>query len=477
MSVSPTLIEEDAMTASDQTEAIYFVDFDHTLLRSNSTQEFLRTARPFALIWPILQMVSLAMKLLRIDLKTRFVWEDAIKVRLLRLLNPWVMSSFRKIAPEIASAQLNAEVVSQLEDVSDDRIVIVSFGFKPVIEALLAQTRFANCAIIAPSFGSGPTARRLGKVRMLADNGVNIESNSVLLTDNLEDDADLAEQTGSVVPIDPDLASVTYRQPYLPFFYTAKIKRTPGFLIKQVFLEELPIVLLAFGLIVPAFALSTWLSLTFLFLAMILTYELGYAENDRVGEQTESQPKLSQNYFKQKAYKLLPHAWVYAGVLTLVGVLCLGSNGQEDALARLGLEPGGSLAINTAILSSLWFAVLIAARFIFYCFNKAPLIWRVYIYAPLHIAKYIGFATLFAISAAGLIFIFAHIVRTWSLYAVRRAGGDVDYLLSQGVRLLFLLFGFGILAFIDPSLLLTWQSLFIIVFCVVRAVPELIKKT
>ena len=40
----------------------------------------------------------------------------------------------------------------------------------------------------------------------------------------------------------------------------------------------------------------------------------------------------------------------------------------------------------------------------------------------------------------------------------------------------FLAFGFGILAFIDPSLVLTWQSLLIAAFCAVRAIPEVIKK-
>ena len=137
------------MTAPDQTETLFFVDFDHTLLRSNSTQEFLRVARPFALIWPLVQMVGVLMKLFRVAPKTRFVWEDAIKVRLLRLLNPWAMASFKKIAPDIATVQLNTDVVERLQNVPESRIVIVSFGFKPVIEALLAQTRFAACSGVA----------------------------------------------------------------------------------------------------------------------------------------------------------------------------------------------------------------------------------------------------------------------------------------------------------------------------------------
>ena len=94
----------------------------------------------------------------------------------------------------------------------------------------------------------------------------------------------------------------------------------------------------------------------------------------------------------------------------------------------------------------------------------------------LFLVKYLGFLVLFPISAVGLILVYAHIVRTWSLYAVRRAGGDIDFLLSQLVRTLFLIFGFAILGSINLDLILNWPAAIILAFCTVRAVPEILKK-
>ena len=226
----------------------YYVDFDHTLLRSNSTQEFLRMARPFALIWPLIAAVSYFLRLTGADARRRFIWEDALKVRLLRLINPFALSGFRKIAPDIAREQLNSEVVDRLKAVSRDDITIVSFGAHEIISALLRDTEFATCEIVAPSFKSGPNDRRLGKIAMLETHGRIPGPKDVLMTDNLEDDADIDAAVGETIHVEADHDSYAYRQPYIPFFYTAKIKRTPGFFVKQVLLEELPIVLLAFGL-------------------------------------------------------------------------------------------------------------------------------------------------------------------------------------------------------------------------------------
>lgn len=473
----PDAAEHKGRRASQNGSTIYFVDFDHTLLNTNSSQEFLRMGQPFVLVWPILQLVGMVFSVFGVSRETRFIWEDSIKIRILKFLNPWAMSKFRSIAPTIGSEKLNAKVEAELREVPTDQIVIVSFGSKPIIEALLADTRYATCKIVAPSFQDGPASRQSGKIEMLKDHGIEPSSDSVLLTDNLEDDADLAQRVGTVVPITPEPADIRYDQPYLPFYYTAKIKRSPGFLIKQVFLEELPIVLLAFGLSSATLAISTWVSLTLLFMAMILTYEIGYAENDRFGEKYESKPKLSQNYFKLKMPRLTPHAWVYSAALTFAGVLILGPSERDFAFDQLRLQSSESLWLDSTILMCVWLAVLILMRFIFFIFNHAPLIWRVYIYAVLHAIKYLGFIVLFPISAAGLILIYAHVVRTWALYAIRRAGGDVDFLFSQAVRVLFLVFGFGVLALIDLNLILNWQSMLILGFCVLRAGPETLRKS
>lgn len=462
--------------ASAGRAARYFVDFDHTLLRSNSTQELLRLARPFALIWPIFIAISLVMKVFGVRRRTRMIWEDALKVRVLRLLNPRVLRRLDETGPNIAEQRLNADVVRQLRDIPREQITIVSFGFLPVIRSILKHTEFADCQIIAPAFGAGPEARRKGKIAMLASHGVMPSSHDVVMTDNVIDDADLVAAVDQVVEITADHDSYHYPQPYLPFFYTARIKRTPGFFLKQVLLEELPIVLLAFGLTAMAFNPALWACLTLLFLAMIVSYELGYAENDRVGERKETKPKLTKNYFRFQTYRLLPHAWIFAALLTVVGLLALGAEQRAVAAAHLGLPADVGYWGTIAALSAVWIGVMVAARLVFYAFNHAPLLWRVYIYAPLHIAKYLGFVLLFPVSVVGLLLIYAHIVRTWSLYAVRRAGGDIDFLWSQIVRTLFLLFGLGLIAYVDESTIMSWQTAVIVLFCVLRSVPEMMRK-
>lgn len=456
--------------------ARYYVDFDHTLLRSNSTQELLRLARPFVLLWPILLVISLVMRLTGVSARTRFIWEDALKVRILRLLNPRVFGRFEKGASEIAADRLNTEVMNRLKDVPQEQITIVSFGFLPVIRSLLSQTDFAACQIVAPEFGAGPSTRRAGKLAMLARHGLEPRRQDVVITDNLVDDADLVSVVDHVHEVEADHSSYVYPQPYLPFFYTAKIKRSPGFFIKQVLLEELPIVLLAFGLTTMSFNPGLWAGLILLFLAMILSYELGYAENDRVGQQKEEAPKLTANFYRYRSYPMLPHAWIYAGVLTLVGILILGPANREAALSGLGLSSELATWQSVALLSAVWMSILVLARLVFWAFNHASLIYRVYIYAPLHIVKYLGFLVLFPATVIGLLLVYAHIVRTWSLYAVRRAGGNIDFLWSQIIRTVFFLFGLGLIAYVNFSAILTWQTAIIVVFCVVRAVPEMMRK-
>ncbi|MEM9375435.1 MAG: HAD family hydrolase [Pseudomonadota bacterium] len=473
------MTEPCAPSLSGQTAAdLYFVDFDHTLLRSNSTQEFLRTTQPFVFIWPLLQLIGAVMRALGLSDRTRFIWQDSLKVGLLRTLNPWALARFRRYAPQIIERHLNQDVADQLADIPSDKIIIISFGAKPVIEALLADTRFADCDIIAPRFAESREFRRRGKISILQEIGIMPTKASILMTDNLEDDADLAATVGTVIEVQPDHDTIIYRQPYIPFYYTAKIKRTPGFLIKQVFMEELPVILLAYGLVaLPALPIGTWIALSLLFLALMLTYELGYAENDHVGARKEKAPKLSENFFRHRDYKLSPDAWIWALGLSFAGMLVMGADAQTFALERMGVASTGNLWLNTGLLTAVWALVLIVLRLAFTAFNHAPLIWRVYIYAILHIVKYLGFALVFVASAAGLVFIYAHIVRTWSLYAVRRSGGSIEFMLSQTVRTVFLLFGFSILAMIDLSLVLTWQAGIILAFCLIRGAPEILRKT
>ncbi|MEO1189002.1 MAG: hypothetical protein AAFW60_08010 [Pseudomonadota bacterium] len=265
---------------------------------------------------------------------------------------------------------------------------------------------------------------------------------------------------------------------WLPYYYTAKIKRDPQFFVKQVLLEELPIVVLVFGLFGLGLQVASWIALAILFMALIAVYEIGYADNDRIGERKETNPKLSDAYRSLGAFRIVPFAWFWAILLTGIGVAVLPLNVQEATVSRLSLPVTPGTIQSYLALTAIWLFVILLSQLTFAIFNRAPLKWRVFAYVPLHVSKYLGFAIFFASSLVGLVFLVAHIVRTWSLYAVRRAGGDMEFIASQMVRLVFLILFLTVLgiAYGWIEIFWSWQTLTILGFCIIRALPELRKK-
>lgn len=263
-----------------------------------------------------------------------------------------------------------------------------------------------------------------------------------------------------------------------PFYYTANIKRTPGFLIKQVFLEEFVIVLLAFSLFLTSFDLSVIVSLVFLFAAMISVYEIGYAENDRIGQRKEADPKISKSFADLGQFVIAPYSWIWAVIFTVIGILVLGDGNRTDALLRLGLGDLGTGLKGISALVAIWLGMVGLCQAIFAIFNHASLLWRVYIYVPLHISKYLAPIVFFEIELVGAVLLAAHIVRTWTPYAIRRSGGDLDFLSSQLIRLVFFVMILGIIGFVTSAseIWTQWQTWLILAFCILRAAPEVRRK-
>lgn len=466
---------------SDISGRTIYVDFDHTLLLANSTEEFVRAARPYSLYAIVLGILSFLRPWKFMGGDGYFVWRDAIRTAAILVLAPWMLLFFPQQARKIFQRKRNRALDEALENIPVDKIVILSFGYRPVISAMLRGSRYEGARIISPGWFNSAQLRRAGKLEMLAQNGITLHPRrDMLITDNAKDDEDvlaILDESYHVEWSEAESALATVPR-YVPFFYTAKIKRTPGFFIKQVVLEELPIVLLAYGLSGWALNLSVWISLGLLFASIILVYEIGYAENDKVGLATEEQPKLSAAFFKYQNYRLQPQAWIWALIVSAIAILFLGKLGTQMSLSRLGIEQLGSGLAGKSVLFGLWVGVLVLSRIAFWVFNKASLGWRVFAYLPLHISKYLGFLALFPINAIGLILLYAHIVRTWSMYAVRRAGGDPEYLPSQFTRLVFLVMLIGVIALIAPQagILQLWQTWLITVFCAVRALPEIRRK-
>lgn len=457
-----------------------FVDFDHTLFLWNSTEAYLDHVRPGSVFAPILKLISGLVPWRAFGRNGYFVWRDFVRLLFVILFTPWTRGRFGKRAPDLFAAHLNVRLDAMLQGIDPSRIVIVSFGLASVIRPLLAGSRYAQATLVAPGLFDQPGARARGKVEMLRKAGFEIDpSADIVITDSAKDDADLlaAAQKSHVVEWPEAVTRPAHADAYFPFFYTARIKRSPGFLVKQVFLEELPIILLMFAVLDIALAIPVFILITMLFIAYMLVYEIGYAENDRVGEQTEARPKLSAQYFESKALRMQPDAWVWAAGFTLLG-FAITPEVERAAIARhVGLPGLEGAAIEILALSGIWMGFLMLSRAVFWAFNHVPLAWRVFVYLPLHATKYFGPLIFLAAHPAGVALGLAQMVRTWSMYAIRRAGGDEHLLSSQMVRLCFLAV-FSVVIFRVVALTPEEAILLAIAFafCIARALPEIRRK-
>lgn len=457
-----------------------YLDFDHTLFLWNSTESLVNEARPSGILGPLLKIISGLVPWKWIGRDGYFIWRDVFRLLLVFILAPWTIARFRKAAPAIYARERNPILEEAVSRIDPPRIVIVSFGLHWIIRALLKGSALEGARIVAPGiWGLGP-ARARGKVSLLARAGLVINPDTdIVVTDSAKDDADILAATARGHVIQWPLANTGpgLSNSYFPFFYTARIKRTPGFLVKQVFLEELPVILIMFGSLYGPMILPSFVSVVLLFVSYMLIYEIGYAENDRVGERTEAEPKLSKAYFKHRNFRLEPDAWIWAAGISLAAFAAVLPDMRKGMLERVLLDGFVTPEWSVPALAAIWMLFLAAARTAFFVFNHVPLAWRVFVYLPLHASKYFGPLLFLPIHPGGVALGLAQIVRTWSMYAIRRAGGDEHILSSQMVRLNFLIV-FSVVVFAITPLTPTEASLLALsfVFCIVRAIPEVRKK-
>ena len=471
---------ERQLRASSHPERV-LVDFDHTLFLWNSTEAFVDSTRPAFYTAIFLKILGALGPWRVFGKRGYFIWRDFFRMMLCYLMAPWTGLVFRRRAGEIFREQLNTELDRMLANTPPEKIVIVSFGFRHVIRALIAGTRYERATVVAPGLFDSARWRKAGKVEMLRAAGITPDpATDILITDNAVDDADmlaLLPGCGYVIRWPAENTQPAHRGAYVPFFYTARIKRSPGFLIKQVFLEELPVILLTFAVLDWGIGLHILASLSLLFVAFMLVYEIGYAENDRVGHAREAAPKLSAGFFRYRDFRLEPHAWIWAAGVSLLGFAILPAGVLAGMLERISLHAAVSPDHAVFALAAVWMGILVVARIAFWAFNNATLPWRVFAYLPLHCVKYFGPLVLFAAHPAGIALTLAQITRTWSMYAVRRGGGDELALSSQMVRLcFFILFSAVMLSAVH----ITQEQVILfsvaLVFCVVRAIPEVRRK-
>lgn len=466
--------------ASLAPEGRIYLDFDHTLFLWNSTESLLNEARPSSVLAPLLKIVSGLVPWKLVGRDGYFIWRDVVRLLMIFILAPWTIGRFRKAAPAIYARERNRILEATVAGVDPGRIVIVSFGLHWVLRALLKGSALEGARIVAPGILDLGPARARGKIALLAKAGFVINPDTdIVVSDSAKDDADILAAAAHGHLIQWPLANMdpALKTSYFPFFYTARIKRSPGFLVKQVFLEELPVILIMFGSLYGPMIVPSLVSVILLFVSYMLVYEIGYAENDRVGERTEADPKLSKAYFRNRNLRIEPDAWIWAFGVSLAAFAVVLPHMRKGMLERVQLDALVAPEWSVLVLACVWMLFLLASRIAFFIFNNVPLAWRVFAYLPLHATKYFGPLLFLPIHPGGVALGLAQIVRTWSMYAIRRAGGDEHILSSQMVRLNFLIV-FSVVVFAVIPLTPSGASLLALsfLFCIVRALPEVRKK-
>lgn len=472
MSDIPRLLESSANSK-------IYVDFDYTLFRSSSTEEFLSLGRPRFIATTLLRATGALRPWSLVGREDAArVLRDPIRSWILLILMPWTLWLFKQRAPSIFAQLKNDELVRMISGVDPDRVVIVSLGYEFLIRHLLRQTPLSKSRIVASSFRHPASMRKTGKLaRLLELDMCPVRKVDIVITDSL-DDEDLLASVDNAFLIDPEIAKTrtTLESAYVPLQYTARVKRSTQFVVKQIFLEELPVVLLATALYQP-FAPTIWMGAALLFVAFLVAYEIGYAENDSIGYRNELKPKLSSNYEEHKDTSLEPAAWFWVIGLTISGVLALGPDIATVTLERLSLDIDGSKFGKLMAIAFLWLAIVVLGRGVFFVFNRLSMTWRVFAYLPLHFVKYFALTVLLPSQPVGYVLLFAQIVRTWSLYAIRRCNGDIEMIASQTVRLaFFVLFLVGLELTLDAGIFSDWRTWVILSWCIVRATPEAMRK-
>ena len=240
--------------------------------------------------------------------------------------------------------------------------------------------------------------------------------------------------------------------------------------------EDFLILLLAFTF-VSSHPWSNALGLFLLQISFWCVYEIGYVENDIIGEKFEEKAVLSYNYNSYEYSFQLWQPWVWSIALGIFGIIILK---QEIAIEAINF--GASLFSSqhqelwqTSKSLLYWTIFLLALRFLFHIYNHINKQSRVWFYLLLQTCRYCGYLVLITTNTVGLILLVSKVLTRSIQYILYRYMGGKDsdwpkFFPRYFFCLLIYILILGIVAANERniSLMFNYQVLSIIVFCLVR---------
>lgn len=432
------------------------LDLDETLYLSNSTEDFIDSARPRL---PAL----LLMRMLDAIHPWRWTGGDATRdvwrVRLISTCFPWVYRCWNNRVAHLATHFTNLRLLAAV-NTQGSKPIITTVGFQPIVAPLVAAIGLPQAQIIAARISTFAD-RRDGKLRLTVDAlGDDAVSRALVLTDSAQDIALLnacARPLRTVWPESrPDLALSNV---YLPGQYLTHVKR-PGerYIVRGILQEDFALWALS-SIALATLPVLHVLGLLFLLVSFWAIYERGYVDNDLIAARYEAKPKLSKTFNNSSIATPRWQPWIWAAACGAIAIVLL----------RWPTTPMPEDCVK-------WIAVLVATHLGFRLYNRFDKGTRVWMFVGLQFARSAAFIALVPITLIGAVALGAHVMAKWVPYYVYRlSGNDWPEAPFHLIRLLF----FGVLLLLMGisqgfSSLLSGTAIALLAWNLFRARQELV---
>ena len=388
-----------------------FVDFDHTLFGSNSTELFIASSSPSILVAVIEFVVRRCIPWRLTGLSGYARLGDFACCTAIIILCPWSLLMWRRRATQLFRRYASEEITSRLSEVEVGRVVIVSFGLSAIIRPLLQGSVWQAVPLFAtPSVPPLKWFKR-GKLPLVRQHFSDADiAASTFLTDSL-DDRDLLEASGRGLLIEPQgVRCRAVEHLYLPLRYTARAKYAFSYVVDQVLFVECLLAVIATTTSLGGL-LSKLACMPFFTLSLICIYEIGYYENDMVAAAREDVPTLTKQAERFRSFPMQPAAWIWAVAAAAAGAWLACATGQM----HVAFLPWAAF---------IWIGSLILLRVVFFAYNRVRPDGRVVLYPVLQMFKYLPLFLLFPATPAGAVLAFCQAATMSLIYLIYRKTGQ-----------------------------------------------------
>jgi hypothetical protein len=397
--------DEAALTTISGYAGPIVVDLDETLYLRNTTEDFLDTAVPGLAAVLVLRTLEVLQPWRLTGHDTRDVW----RVSAILLLMPWTLLLWRRRAPVLAAA-VNTPLRDVIAD-ADDRTVIATLGFGPVVRPLIACFGLDRARVVAMRPFRFADRRRGKLALVLGAIGPAALGRALVVTDSPDDRALLeAARVPLLVRWPGARWQRALRRVYLPGQYLSRVKRPGAQYVRRMILpEDFAFWVLSSVFIAPD-PIAHVVGLALLLLSLWTIYERGYVDNDRAAARYEADPRLTAEFHDHDVATPRVTPWVWAAASGLAGLSALAWPAWPSPLA-----------IAT------WGGVLVGLALLYAIYNRVDKPTRIWLFTPLHLIRVAAFAAIVPVTLAGAAALFANVAARWLPYFHYRTAGDATW--------------------------------------------------